>query len=268
MPQRTNSVQQVEVPPDPGDVARRLAAPFDVREVQVRPVAFSHDKRRARAAFFVDARAIQQRLDDVVGCENWQTRFTFFADNPTDSYAVCKLSIRFGDKWMSKENVGGSDVESEDGSPTVRRKAAFSDAFKRVAVDWSIGRYLYSIPEQWADWDADKKDWRNGPPKLPGFALPNGESAKREREPQPVPGANGPTLAKLAAAVKKLDKSENAVRLSLSARFGEHVQTMAQLSQQQAEALLRDLDRLVRAMGENNNRQLARGMRGKRQANG
>jgi len=48
-------------------------------------------------------------------------------------------------------------------------KAAFSDALKRTAVKFGIGRYLYRLPQQWADYDPVKKQFA-GTPRLPDWA--------------------------------------------------------------------------------------------------
>ena len=48
------------------------------------------------------------------------------------------------DEWVWKSNgAGQSDIEAEKGQ--------FSDAFKRAAVLWGIGRYLYALPSPWVD---------------------------------------------------------------------------------------------------------------------
>jgi hypothetical protein len=49
-----------------------------------------------------------------------------------------------------KEDVGGQSEQPDEGD---RRKAAFSDALKRAAVKFGIGRYLYRQKPQWVDWD-------------------------------------------------------------------------------------------------------------------
>ena len=55
---------------------------------------------------------------------------------------VCNLSIRVGGEWISKE----------DGAPFTdfeAFKGGISDALKRAAVKYGIGRYLYDAPIQW-----------------------------------------------------------------------------------------------------------------------
>jgi hypothetical protein len=48
---------------------------------------------------------------------------------------LCRLTVL----GITKEDVG----EGED------LKSAFSDAFKRVAVKFGVGRYLYELPKKW-----------------------------------------------------------------------------------------------------------------------
>ena len=77
------------------------------------------------------------RLDSVVGQANWQATYSHAL-----SKTVCELSLRCGDEWIIKSNgAGDSDIEGE--------KGALSDAFKRAAVLWGIGRYLYNLDSPW-----------------------------------------------------------------------------------------------------------------------
>ena len=80
-------------------------------------------------------------------------------------------------------DVGGPSEQPDEGN---RRKAAFSDALKRAAVKFGIGRYLYRLPSQWVDYDPQKRQFVRTP-KLPPSALP--------RRPLPVP-ADSPARPK------------------------------------------------------------------------
>jgi hypothetical protein len=51
-------------------VMKKLAAPFDPAEVKWKPQVVSGN--RAMAIAYVDARVIQDRLDEVLGSQNWQ----------------------------------------------------------------------------------------------------------------------------------------------------------------------------------------------------
>lgn len=153
-----------------------LAEPFPADEVKWKPQAVKGN--RAMAVAYIDARCVQDRLDDVVGPSNWQDSYTVLPDGVT---ILCKLSIRVGVEWMTKEDVGAPSEQPDGGD---RIKAAFSDALKRAAVKWGIGRYLYSLPQQWCDYDQQKRTFV-APPKLPPWALPK-SATKAEPTKQQV----------------------------------------------------------------------------------
>lgn len=115
----------------------RLAAPFDPKDVEWRVGSTSKDKSKGMALCYVDARAVMDRLDSVCGPAGWQDRYEF--DGPR---TICYLSILVGDQWITKaDGAGDTQVEAEKGS--------ISGAFKRAAVKWGIGRYLYDVASPW-----------------------------------------------------------------------------------------------------------------------
>ena len=138
-------------------IAEALAAPFGDGEVKFKPQAVKGN--RALAIAYADVRAIMDRLDAVVGVENWQDHYQLLPDNSV----MCRLRVRIGDRWISKVDVG-SPSEQPDGGD--RLKAAFSDALKRAAVKFGIGRHLYRLPQQWVDYDPARKQFAS-PPRLP-----------------------------------------------------------------------------------------------------
>ena len=150
------------------------------------------------ALAYIDARDVMQRLDEVMGPAGWQCRYPL-----SDSgLLICEVGLIFSeadrletigcrqDEWIWKANgAGDTQVEAEKGK--------CSDAFKRAAVLWGIGRYLYYLPFSWCDLENGKL--KQNPP-LPSWATPEGwdiATAKKEardaghpqvvenREPQP-----------------------------------------------------------------------------------
>jgi hypothetical protein len=114
-----------------------LKAPFAPDDVRWRVGATNGDKSKGLALAYVDARLVMDRLDTVAGPTNWQATYSHAANK-----TVCELSLRCGDEWVTKANgAGDSDIEGE--------KGALSDAFKRAAVLWGIGRYLYNLDSPW-----------------------------------------------------------------------------------------------------------------------
>ena len=88
---------------------------------------------------YKNARIDQNILDATVGRMNWQNRYYDIGGN-----LHCVISIWDSDKniWVERDNVG---VESN----TEQTKGEASDAFKRAAFNWGIGRELYTAPFIW-----------------------------------------------------------------------------------------------------------------------
>jgi hypothetical protein len=139
-----------------------LSAPFDVREVKFKPQSVKGN--RALALAYIDCRVIQDRLDDVLGVENWMDEYEIL----TDGSVICRLKLKLNGEWVTKSDVGSPSEQPDQGD---RLKAAFSDALKRAAVKFGIGRYLYRLPAVWTDYDSQKKQFSQTP-QLPAWAIP------------------------------------------------------------------------------------------------
>lgn len=155
-----------------------LAAPFSADEVKFKPLSVRNN--RALALAYVDARAIQDRLDAVLGAEAWQDEY----ESLPDGAVICRLRLRLGSDWITKMDVGSPSGQPDSGD---RRKAAFSDALKRAAVKFGIGRYLHRVTAQWCDYDPVKKQFVR-PPSLPSV----GANRRAEATPSPAPAAAPP----------------------------------------------------------------------------
>lgn len=82
---------------------------------------------------YIDSRDVQQRLDDVLGIAGWQSRH-----KDVNGKLFCEIGVLIGDNWVWKSDVGSeTTIEKEKGES--------SDSFKRAAVMWGIGRFLYSV---------------------------------------------------------------------------------------------------------------------------
>lgn len=173
--------------PDPAEIQRRLAEPFDATEVRFKPQVVQGN--RALALGYVDARVIQDRLDDVLGVDGWQDEYEVLPDGAV----VCRLRCKLGGEWITKVDVG-SPSEQPDGGD--RMKAAFSDSLKRSATKFGIGRYLYRLPSQWVDYDPVKRQFTRTP-TLPPSALPKGQ---RLQQPAARPAAATPATQSAAPA--------------------------------------------------------------------
>lgn len=88
---------------------------------------------KATMVAYIDARDVQDLLDDVVGPENWATDYRVINEN-----MFCGIGIKSAEGWVWKWDCGTeSNVEQEKGEA--------SDAFKRAAVQWGVGRFLYRL---------------------------------------------------------------------------------------------------------------------------
>ncbi|OJW17774.1 MAG: hypothetical protein BGO49_26605 [Planctomycetales bacterium 71-10] len=106
-----------------------LAAPFAADEVRTRNQA-------GRDLQYVTARTVMNRLDEVLGPENWWDEYT-----PMENAVICKLTVRLPDgSTVTKSDAGGFTTTADTSD---YEKTGFSDAFKRAAVKYGVARYLY-----------------------------------------------------------------------------------------------------------------------------
>src|SRR3989440_3486332 len=158
-------------------LTQQLLAPFEASEVRFKPQKVTGNKALALA--YVDARVIQDRLDQVLGVEGWQDDYECLVDGSV----VCRLRLRIGQEWITKVDVGGPSEQPDGGD---RLKAAFSDALKRAAVKFGIGRYLYRLSAQWVDYDPVKKQIAQVP-QMPAFAIPKAKTPAQPAPAKPQP---------------------------------------------------------------------------------
>ncbi len=128
-------------------IAQKLRAPFNPQDVNWRPQGNPKASERCQVVCYVDARAVMDRLDEVVGAGNWAFAYEpLVIANGQVQIAKGRLTLH----GVSKEDVG--EASSFDPS-----KGCVSDALKRCAVLWGIGRYLYDVPSTWVTMDAQKR---------------------------------------------------------------------------------------------------------------
>lgn len=82
---------------------------------------------------YIDSRDVQDLLDEVVGAGNWQSDYKEVKGN-----VYAGVGVLINGQWVWKWDCG---VESK----TEAEKGEASDSFKRAAVKWGIGRFLYSL---------------------------------------------------------------------------------------------------------------------------
>ncbi len=128
------------------EALRELRRPPAPAAVKFKLQAVAKDGGAGQVASYVDARLVLDRLDLVCG-QQWRASFDAPAEAlapvPKDAegerilYARCRLCV-FG---VTREDVGEGDTP----------KAAFSDALKRAAVHFGVGRALYAMASPWLE---------------------------------------------------------------------------------------------------------------------
>lgn len=130
----------------PEELQQRLSAPFADSDIDWRVSATTREKDKGLAVPYVTNRAIQNRLDETVGVDCWRNEFIPWSNDAESKKGaqLCSISLYFPARkeWITKtDGAENSDIEPV--------KGGLSDSMKRAAVQWSIGRYLYGMPQVW-----------------------------------------------------------------------------------------------------------------------
>lgn len=173
-----------------------LSKPFPPELVSWRVGSTKADKTAGLALAYIDARDVMERLDAVCGPANWQCKYTH-----ANAKTICDIGIKCNAddptkvaEWIWKaDGAGDSDVEAE--------KGALSDAFKRAAVRWGIGRYLYNIKSSWVEIE----------PTGRSFRIKDNQYAKLEallrKEPAKPKAEARPEYTKISAGIKQIKET-------------------------------------------------------------
>jgi hypothetical protein len=133
------------MPKDPREIQTQLIKPFAPEDLEWRLQMVTEDQMRGLAVPYVTNRAIQSRLDEVVGPENWHNEYKPWHSAGKKEAQICGISIFFENRgWVTKWD-GAEDTDIE---PV---KGGLSDSMKRAAVQWGIGRVLYNMDTVWVD---------------------------------------------------------------------------------------------------------------------
>lgn len=157
----------------------KLREPFNPWEVEWR-VGTVSSKNSCTLLCYLTSRAVMDRYDRVVGPENWTDRY----EAGPGGGILCTTSILVNGVWIAKQDAAeNTNIEAV--------KGGISSAFKRCAVKWGIGRYLYDLDSPWIKIMGGPNAWANGQgidisskgrhvgwvrtPMLPSWALPGGQ---------------------------------------------------------------------------------------------
>ena len=114
------------------DISKALCAPFEEKDLKHRP------GRGGMTFTYADARAVAQRLDEVLGIEGWQ--FEVKVADGARNVVHGSLAVVIGGKTTIRQDFGYPN-SAQDDEPL---KSAASDALRRCAAQLGVGRSLYS----------------------------------------------------------------------------------------------------------------------------
>jgi Rad52/22 family double-strand break repair protein len=150
------------------EILNDLHEPTPEGEVKQKPTFRKQNGRSVptgKTLSYVDARYVMDRLDQVVGPENWVTRY-----EDTPGGVRCYLGIYV---WQDQDvdedgkigKVGVWVTKSDVGVPSSIEavKGTHSDAFKRAAVHWGIARDLYDDREEERETSQARPQQRSAP---------------------------------------------------------------------------------------------------------
>jgi hypothetical protein len=213
---------------------QKLADPFPPEDIEWRVGRSGMGAKGpwAKVLAYLTSRAIMHRLDSVIGPANWKDEY----QKGPEGGILCGISIRvpvrtgttipgndpvFGQsEWVTKwDGAENTQIESV--------KGGLSDSFKRAAVKWGIGRYLYRLEEGWAEiaddndrdaYQGEAKDKSGAkvyfkwyPPRLPDFALPAGYNAKPQADqPATLTAKKMEPTAQYKSFITRLDEKVKA----------------------------------------------------------
>jgi len=124
------------------NIIYQLRAPFSFEEIETKIQVTSENKQMGMVVFYLNGRAVQKRLDAVLGPFGWSNTYIPCQNNAQ----ICSISLynQERNEWVVKS-------DGADNSAVEPIKGGLTDAFKRAAVLWGIGRYLYEIGGVWVE---------------------------------------------------------------------------------------------------------------------
>ena len=124
---------------DAETIKQELAKPFAPEDLEWRIQQAFESDGNGYAVPYVTNRAIQDRLDDTVGPENWHNDYKPWHGSGKKEAQICGISIYFEGRGFITKWDGAEDSDIEP------IKGGLSDSMKRAAVQWGIGRVLYKM---------------------------------------------------------------------------------------------------------------------------
>ncbi len=108
----------------------------------------------AQALGYIDRADVMNRLDQVLGLNGWRDEYSVL--DLEKKIVECRLGLRIDGEWVYRADVGGPG-EVSGSEERNAWKASYSDALKRAATHWGVGRFLYDLPKLWLPCKAQRQ---------------------------------------------------------------------------------------------------------------
>lgn len=212
------------------EILGRLSAFFPADQIKSFPLVVKRDGSQGMAAFYIDNRGVQQRLDDTC---IWRNEFKADPRDNLGKAILCGISIlietpgpggTFVYQWITRwDGADSTDIEAT--------KGGLSSAMRRVAVQFGVGRYLYDVPGQWLDMKpavgGAKAKYFKQTPRIPVKFLPAGSTAQRAQSVSAEP--EKPASTTKAAAKKAFKLTPAQTKSYAAAKEGKDLKKVASI---------------------------------------
>lgn len=203
-------------------VEEQLSRPFDPADIKWKPQTVNYKTNKALATAHADPRAYQDRLNSIVGPDNWSVSYIPLAfpftknvkakkgwDNAPDTPAsvenghkigvICQLTIL----GIMHASTGDEDASDENAFAN-----AEAQAFKRACMTFGLGRYLYKLPLTEHAYDKNTRKFVQTP-TLPDWAIPKQtcEGCKNDIKAGSYNGLDIPVVRLIENSQKKYQKN-------------------------------------------------------------
>ena len=150
---------------------------------------------------YIDARDVQNRLDDAVGAGNWENvidrSYSGMSSNGSQIAFLQGIKItnpisgRSVTKWDGCREDTPKDSDQDAIDPI---KGAASDSIKRAAVLWGIGRHIYGLGDSFAEVVERNGKYTNKIKDMPpGKQQVHWNPPGKKSSSKPSPTADGPS---------------------------------------------------------------------------
>lgn len=204
----------------------QLAEPFDPSEIKWRVTHTTRDGNRGAVIAYADPRAYTDRLNRLFTPTGWTRAYEVSTVSSVTRMQKDQLIQTGKVLVICTLTITGLGCHSGSGEEWADRKnamtAAESQAFKRSASCYGLGRYLYNLAEIWVRLNEYGQPAET--PKLPQWALPKGNNTGKTH---PAAGSRPPVLQRGPIDQKITVRIEGFRRILGDSIYGEILRRIA-----------------------------------------